>query len=198
MRIRWLSVFVALILAAVVHLAAVLALPFLATKDGWARLADLGDVNRLVVLPAAGPEQQSLPFMAPDVRYAVCRYELSDGPVRLVFPRLEELWMIAFYTPQGENFYAISGGDLRRDRIEVIVSTQAETLLELEAEVTEETENIVIVKAPQDSGLAIVRAPLRSASFSAQTEEALNRASCAPREQSPLLSSPGLPERRGG
>ena len=116
MRIRLPGLYIALglVLAGLIHIVAVLALPALAPKNGFSRLASLGPVNTIIQLPPAAPGQQPMPMMAPDVRYAFCRFDLSGGPVRLNARIADELLLIALYTPEAENFYSVVGADMKR------------------------------------------------------------------------------------
>jgi uncharacterized membrane protein len=166
-------------LAAFIHIVAVLSLPYLAPKNAWTRVSALTDANRMVVLPAASPSHQSLPLMAPDVRYGVCRFNLDNGPVRLSTQILDDLWSIAFYTPSGENFYAITGRELKRSQIEIIISTQNEIGVKAGASLLDEIEDLVVVDSPVREGIAVIRAPLLGPSYATQTETALRRGSCS-------------------
>src|SRR5262249_16791655 len=112
LRIPLLYVLLCLVLAGLIHMAAVLSLPSLAPKTAWERLVTLGATNRMIQLPALAPGQEVMPMMAPDVRYAFCRFDLAQGPVRLKGAVPNDLWMIAFYTPEGDNFYTVSGVDM--------------------------------------------------------------------------------------
>lgn len=179
-ELSWYPVIAALILAGTIHVGAVLSLPYLAPDNGWTRLSALGETNRLVVLPTASPAHQSIPLMAPDVRYAFCRYDLNAGPVRLSTRILDDLWMIAFYTPRGDNFYAISGGDIQRNKVEIIISSQSEQASELDRESDEDRDHVVVVTVPNKLGLVLIRAPLSGASYDTRTESALRAASCSP------------------
>lgn len=190
MKLSWVHAAAALFLGAVIHIAVVLTLPHLASRNAWARLLPLSQENAVTLLPAPTPEEQSLPYMAPDIRYAVCRYDLRDGPVRMAVHIPDELWMFAFYTRQGDNYYAITGGDIRRERVEFVISAEAQTLLELEMEATEEAENVIVVRAPEPTGLAVIRAPLRGFSHAERVERALAQATCLARRE-PVLEAPG-------
>ena len=165
-------------LATFIHIVAVLSLPYLAPKNAWARVTALTDENQMIVLPAASSSHQSLPLMAPDVRYGVCRFNLDSGPVRLSTQILDDLWSITFYTPGGENFYAITGRELKRSQIEIIISTQNEVGVKAGASLLDEIEDLVVVDSPVREGIALIRAPLLGPSYSAQTEAALRRGSC--------------------
>src|SRR6476646_1689036 len=68
------------------HLATVIILPRTATQDAYARLTEIAPVNTVVALPAPTPEKAVMPFMDPAFASAVCRYDLSQGPLKLTVP----------------------------------------------------------------------------------------------------------------
>lgn len=179
MRTLVVSMIGVILLAAFIHIVAVLTLPYLAPKSAWARVSALSEPNRMVVLPAASPSHQSLPLMAPDVRYGLCRFNLENGPVRLSTQILDNLWSIALYTPSGENFYAITGRELKRSRIEIIISTQNEVGVKAGASLLDEIEDLILVDSPVREGIAVIRAPLLGPSYVEQTVAALNRGACS-------------------
>jgi len=179
MKWLWLTIPATLVLASIIHLLAVLALPSLAPRSAWQRLSALGEPNEMVILPAASPSHQSLPLMAPDVRYAICRYDISDGPVRLTTQILDDFWIIAFYTPAGQNFYTISGGELKRDKIEIIISTKREAIFEVGANILDDVDDVVVVATPERQGVAMIRAPLAGPSYAGRIENALKQGSCS-------------------
>src|SRR5262249_11001088 len=100
-RIPGLYIVIVLVLAGLIQIIAVLTLPMLAPKNAHARLAALGPANTMIELPAAAPGRQVMPMMAPDVRYAFCRFDLANGPVRLKAAVPDDLWLIDLYTPEG-------------------------------------------------------------------------------------------------
>lgn len=179
MRSFWLAVPAAFVLAGLIHVAAVLAMPYLAPRTAWERLSALADSNEMLILPAATPEHQTLPLMAPDVRYAVCRFDISGGPVRLSTQIADDVWMIAFYTPGGQNFYTISGGELKRDKIEIVISSESEAIFEVGASILDEIDDLVVVASPERQGIAVIRAPVPSSDYAARVEQALTRSSCS-------------------
>jgi uncharacterized membrane protein len=169
-----------LVLTGLIHIVAVLLLPMVAPRNAYARLIGLGPVNTLVQLPAAEPGRQVIPMMAPDVRYALCRYDLSAGPVRLKAPIGDELWMIALYTPEGSNFYAVAGGDLKRDEIDLIIATGDQTVAEAGVDAPDGAARVLVVNSPVIEGIALIRAPLKGPSGTARAERTLQRAYCGP------------------
>lgn len=177
-RVSWFMVTIAILLAGIVHIATVFSMPHIVSRKAWDRLNAIGPVNKLTVLPAASPVHQSLPFMAPNIRYAICRYDLSDGPVRLKTAIFDDLSMIAFYTPSGANFYTISGADIKRNSIEVFISDKSAPVLAEEPENVDDVDNSVVVTVPHVRGVVVIRAPLASPSRGVRAEQMLSEAFC--------------------
>src|SRR6478672_6206251 len=119
LRIPLLYILLCLVRGGLIHIAAVLALPSLAPKNAWERLVTLGPANTMIQLPALTPGKEIMPMMAPDVRYAFCRFDLAQGPVRLKGAVPNDLWMIAFYTAEGDNFYTVSGVDMKSAQLDL-------------------------------------------------------------------------------
>ena len=177
-RIPGLFVLLAIVLAGLIHIVAVLALPALAPKDAWARLVPLGPANTMIHIPAAKPGEQVMPMMAPDVRYAFCRFDLTTGPVRLRAAVPDDLWMIAFYTPTGDNFYTVAGADMRRSQIDLIIARADQAVAEAGVDAPEEADDVVVVNSPLTEGIAMIRAPLAGPSHAKRAEESLKATYC--------------------
>jgi uncharacterized membrane protein len=177
-RIPGLFVLLAVVLAGLIHIAAVLALPLLAPKKAYARLAPLGRANTMIQIPATAPGSEIMPMMAPDVRYAFCRFDLTDGPVRLRAAVPDDLWMIAFYTPTGDNFYTIAGADMRRGQIDLVIARADQAVAEAGVDAPEEADDVVVVNSPETDGIAMIRAPLAGPSHGKRAEEALKATYC--------------------
>jgi uncharacterized membrane protein len=85
--IRWLAVLLAgLLLGGLVHLVSVLALPRIASQDAYSRIERITPVNAVKALPLAEPNNAPIPFMDPAFATAICRYDLSSGPIKLAVP----------------------------------------------------------------------------------------------------------------
>jgi uncharacterized membrane protein len=185
LRIPVLFILLCLVLAGLIHIAAVLSLPALAPKNAWTRLIPLGPVNTMIQIPPGSPEQSVLPMMAPDVRYAFCRFDLANGPVRLKAAVPDDLWLIAFYTPKGDNFYTVSGADMRRAQLDLIIAKADQPVAEAGVDAPEEADQVVVVTSPADEGIAVIRAPVPGPSRARRAEEALKATTCAPHLNKP-------------
>ena len=182
MRVRVPIIYVlfAVVLAGLIHIVAVLTLPILAPKNAWARLVPLGPANSMIMLPPPSPGQQVMPMMAPDVRYAFCRFDLTNGPVRLRATIPDDLWLIAFYTQQGDNFYTVAGTDMKAAKSISSLPSRSDGRRSGRRRARRASDEVVVVKSPVTEGIAMIRAPLAGVSRTARAEEALKATSCGP------------------
>ena len=155
--IRWLLWLLGgMLLGGIVHLATVLLLPSTATRDAYDRLVAIAPVNSIVQLPPPTPENAVLPFMDPAFSARVCRYDLSNGPLKLTTPVTQAYTSVSFYTRYGVAYYAINDRAAGRRVIELDLMTTAQR-----AEVPEDEEvtaaDRLIVESPTPTGLILVR-----------------------------------------
>jgi uncharacterized membrane protein len=100
--IRWLLWLLAgALLGGVVHLVAVLLLPRTATNDAYTRLSPIAPVNAVAPVPQPLPQNEVMPFMDPAFAAAVCRYDLSEGSIKLSVPVSPAYTSVSFYTRRG-------------------------------------------------------------------------------------------------
>ena len=156
--IRWLLLLVGgVLLGGVVHLATVIILPRTATQDAYARLTPIAPVNTVVALPIPSPEKAIMPFMDPAFASAICRYDLSEGPLKLTVPVSPAYTSISFYTRYDVAYYAINDRAAGRRVIELELMTPAQ-----HEQVPEDEEitaaDRLIVESPTPTGLIAIRA----------------------------------------
>src|SRR4249919_1124969 len=107
--IRWLLWLLGgLLLGGIVHLATVLLLPGMATQDAYSRLSPVAAVNEVTPIPAPSPEKSTMPFMDPAFAMSVCRYDLSEGPLKFSVPISQAYTSVSFYTRTDVAYYAIN------------------------------------------------------------------------------------------
>jgi uncharacterized membrane protein len=122
--IRWLLLLLGgALLGGIVHLATVIILPRTATQDAYARLERIAPVNKVVPLPASTPDSATMPFMDPAFASAVCRYDLSQGPLKLTVPVSLSYTSVSFYTRNDIAYYAINDRAAGRRVIELDLMT---------------------------------------------------------------------------
>lgn len=176
--IRWLLwIAGGILLGGVVHLATVLAMPRAATQDAYSRLVPLTPVNTMVPLPAPTAKSSIMPFMDPAFAEAVCRYDLTDGTIKLNAPVSEAYTSVTFYTRNSVAYYAINDRAAGKRAIELDLMTAAQ-----HAQVPEEEDvtaaDRLIIDSPTTTGLIVLRALAPAPSLMPMAYQALAAAQC--------------------
>lgn len=176
--IRWALWLVAgALLGAIVHLSTVLLLPRTATQDAYSRLAPVTPVNAVVPMPPPAPDAAVVPFMDPAFAAAVCRYDLSNGPIKLSAPVAPSYTSVSFYTRRGVAYYAINDRAAGRRVIELDLMTSAQRA-ELPEEEDVTAADRLIVESPTQTGLIVIRALAAEPGLTPAVRAALGNARC--------------------
>jgi uncharacterized membrane protein len=167
----------ALLLASIVHLSTVLAMPTAATQDAYSRLAQLTPVNAVVPLPPPSAQDATMPFMDPAFAVAVCRYDLASGALKLNAPLSQAYTSVTFYTRNSVAYYAINDRAAGRRAIELDLMTP-----EQHAQIPEEEDvtaaDRLIIESPTRRGLIVLRALAPEPSLMFMARRALAGAQC--------------------
>jgi uncharacterized membrane protein len=114
----------AAMIAALVHIVAILIIPLYAANDAFARLSRLGPVNATIALSQPSPQERLIPFGDPAVANAFCRFDLTAGPLRVKAPvDGSGFASLSFHTRRGSIFYAITDRAATRGMLEALVLT---------------------------------------------------------------------------
>ncbi len=175
---RWPVVLAALIAAGIVHILTVFALPSFYRTDAYSRLARTLPVNTFVILPSARPRAQVIPFQLPDARYAICRFDLGQGPLVVRATLTEPGWTLSAYTTAGETFYALPASEQRRLNLTLLVLPAGERFIGAAASARTLDTDVSQVTAPGRTGLIVIQAPIKGRSYLSETEAALAKAVC--------------------
>src|SRR6516165_2469521 len=155
--IRWLLLFLGgALLGGIVHLTTIIILPRMATQDAYSRLARTAPINTVIPLPAAAPESATMPFMDPAFASAVCRYDLSQGPLKLSVPVSLAYTSVSFYTRYDVAYYAINDRAAGRRVIELDLMTTKQRQDSPEDEQITAADRL-IVESPSLTGLIVAR-----------------------------------------
>jgi uncharacterized membrane protein len=194
---RWLLLILGgALLGGIVHLATVILLPRTATQDAYARLTPVAPVNTVVALPAPTPEKAIMPFMDPAFASAICRYDLSQGPLKLSVPVSPAYTSVSFYTRNDVAYYAINDHAAGRRVIELDLMTTAQhDQLPEDEEIT--AADRLIVESPTTTGLIAIRALAPEPGLMRAAQAAINGSRCgtAQPEPAPTPQPPPRPRR---
>ena len=176
--IRWLLWLLGgVLLGGIVHLTTILVLPRTATQDAFTRLEPIAPVNRVVPLPPPTAESSVLPFADPAFVAAVCRYDLTDGPLKLTAPVSQAYTSVSFYSRNGIAYYAINDRAAGRRTIELdLMTARQRAQLPDDEEVT--AADRLIVESPTATGLIVLRALSPEPGLTPTARGALDAAQC--------------------
>ncbi len=172
---------VVLIVAALVHLIVILVIPVVATRDAYARLAALGPVGATIGLPRPSPSETRLPFGDPALASAFCRYDLSNGPIRVKAPvGRAGFASLSFHTKRGAVLYALTDRAATQGLMEAVVGTAAQ-MREFVAHDDEDnpSQDLRIV-SPTNEGFVLMRAFSELPSLYDAAQEQTVGLSCSP------------------
>lgn len=178
-RFNWRLVGATFCAASILHIMATLAAPSMVTVAPFDRLARKLPLNTMQILPPVTSNAQPLPFLAPDARYAMCRFDSTAGEILISAVLPAPGWTLSLHSKEGENFYTAVAQPGRSTDVSLILIPTDERFTGLTPEATgkqgQESRSLTLV-APE--GIAIVRAPDTGHAFRAISEAELARARC--------------------
>jgi uncharacterized membrane protein len=178
------TIIVGVLLGGVVHLVSVLALPRIATQDAYSRLTPMTTLNAVTPLPLAEPGTSPMPFMDPAFATAICRYDLSEGPLKLTVPVSQAYTSVSFYTRNEIAYYAINDRSAGKKVIELDLMTEAQHgELPEDEEVT--SADRLIIDSPTSTGLIVLKALAPEPGLMPQAQASLKAASCSVQTEPP-------------
>lgn len=177
--IRWtLLLLGGVLLGGIVHLGTIFVLPLTATQDAYSRLMPVAAANRALALPAPAPEKATMPFMDPAFASVVCRYDLTQGPIKLTVPVSSAYTSVSFYTRADIAYYAINDRAAGGRAIELdLMTAEQHSQLPEDEEIT--AADRLIVESPSVTGLIAIRALALSPEMMPLAQNAIAAAQCA-------------------
>ena len=148
-----------IVIAGITHLASILMMPRLAPRDAYARMEAMVPLHRTTLLPRSDDPKAGDPFDDPALARAVCRYDLSRGPLRLrasLAP--DSLMLLSFHSRHGDIYYSMTDRSATRGRLEALIFTR-DQLDDVEANDSEdELPRELRIIAPTSLGFILLRA----------------------------------------
>lgn len=182
-RLSWQAVAVAAVTGGIVHIAATLVIPQFARASAFQRLSAGLTANVMRVIPPASPDLNVLPFLAPDERIAVCRFDVAKGPVDIAAILPEKGWTLGLYTASGDNFYIVPAHDMRRFDVALTLVPAQDRYFGVFNMGRQPDTTALQVSVPTTEGFMVVRGTVRSRSHAADAEFILHQARCTQRKQ---------------
>ena len=180
---NWTLILAAPVAAAILHICATLAAPHLTAASAYSRLAPALPLNKMQVLGPVAPGKEPLPFLSPDGRYAMCRFDATSGPVTVTANLPPEPgWMLAVVSPQGDNVYAAASAEGRSTPISIALVPSEDHFLGVTPEARGIARNVQPpVPVAITHGIVVVRGPDNGIAYRRDLVAGLKRAQCSAR-----------------
>ena len=128
--------------------------------------------------------------MGPACATATCRYDLTEGPIKLAVPVSQAYTSVSFYTDRDVAYYAINDRSAGRKVIELDLMTEAQhAALPEDEEIT--AADRLIVDSPTPTGLILLKALAADPGLMAQARASLAAATCKVQTEPPAKPGAG-------
>ena len=167
-----------LLLGGIIHVAIVFMVPLFAAKDAWAQMRQFGRDGQFHLLPVPEAGAEPLTSLDPRMIQAVCRFRLSDGPVRVQALLPDEFWSVAIFDRRGRNLYSLNDRAADRSRIDLVILTSVQ-MAQLRQDPPPSLETAIVLELPIDDGFVLLRAFVPDDSVLTDATGSLRTADCA-------------------
>ena len=168
-----------LVIAVGVHIAAILASPYLAEQDAFAKVQSTLTADKAQIIGAPGGENTWLPRPDPAVAVATCAFDLRNGPMRVSAPTGSLPLSFSFHKESGGVFFAVTDRAAVRGELEIVAMTGRQLDEARAAEDENDPSRDVRIVAPELQGFVIVRVVAPAPSLRPQAEDMAKAVSCS-------------------
>lgn len=130
-------------------------------------------VHQFVLTEKISPQNQTIVRASPDLAYSICRFDLSDGPIRISGARWEGYASLSIFDADTNNVLATSLDLASGEPNEI-------TLIRVGEDRPEVSEGSLIVELEQPFGLALIRRLAPSQELYDQAAQLSAQDRCAP------------------
>ncbi|HWB47419.1 MAG TPA: DUF1254 domain-containing protein [Hyphomicrobiaceae bacterium] len=170
----------AALLGGIIHILTVLAVPVMGRSNALQVLRGSLPANEMVMVPPWPEGAKPLPFLGAGALYAICRYDLTGGPVEISAALIDAGWTLSLHAPAGDNFYVVPAQEGRTSEVSFVLVPPADQGGDFTTPARASNDDTTQLASPTLEGLVVVRAPLKGVAWRSQTEAVLRRAQCTP------------------
>ncbi|MER8435818.1 DUF1254 domain-containing protein [Mesorhizobium sp. M1312] len=171
------SVLLGLLGAGIIHIIVLLLVPEFSERNAWSRLAMASDLYRMTRLDAESGGTPVVKSVDPLFYAAACRFDLSEGMVRVKAPGNVPFWSVSVYDRSGHNIYSFNDHSATGRVLDSIVLTPAQ-MIEIRKNLPEELQGAIFVEAPIDEGMFVIRSFVPDDSWRPIVSRFLEQSSC--------------------
>ena len=169
---RWIAG--ALLIAVIVHVASLLALPRLIMLRTMAAITRSAPANTIHYPPRPTASARGVVRPSPDLLYAICVYDLgaANGAVRVSTHDMPEgYWSVSVFDADTDNFYALNDRQAGAGSVDFL-------LMAKQASVSDG--RLPVVAAPTQRGIVLFRTLIDDEKHFAEIDAARHHADCEP------------------
>jgi uncharacterized membrane protein len=163
--------------AALLHIMIVLAIPRYADRDAWTRIRALGATNFFHILQTG--KADGLTSANPFTRTAVCRFEITNEPVRVTAFGSTPYWSLAIFDPSANEIYSMNDRTATDGELDIVVVTPLQ-MIGFRKSLPEGLVDSVLIEFPETMGYLVLRTVSPDDSWEAIVREFLGEATCQP------------------
>lgn len=145
--------FCGLVLAGIIHIAIILLIPSVGTKDASDQLSQNYQPWEFVAL---SDNNTKIADVDPFFRIGACRFDLSEAPLMVAGPPTDAFWSASVFDEDGQILYSLNKRTAIGSQLSMLVvnPVQMSNLRELQPQ---EMETSIIVEARKDKGFMVLR-----------------------------------------
>ena len=161
----------------VIHIVAVLAFPAYGGRSLWNAVEAYGPERTFAVIPRPAPGEETIAYLDPNMAHAICRFDLSRGPNRIV-AALSGFWAVGIFDARGQNLFSLTSGGADREILDLLIARPQE-LTPLRRDPPPILEEAVVVDLAVDRAVMVIRAFVPDPTQWDQVAAMLATADCA-------------------
>ncbi len=160
-----------LILAGIIHIAAILTWPTFVMGRLTSNIEERIGTGVIGHAPRATAESRSVVRPSPDLIYSICGFDVSKGPLRISAPVPKDTYFsLSMFGDNSDNFFVVNDQQLPKDTIDVILVQNEDQVSTLGG--------APIVVAPSDRGVVLFRTLIQSEDRFEELNTVRQQASC--------------------
>ncbi len=175
MRRMLLALAIGIVGAGLVHIAVILLIPAYAPASAWSRLSSATEPFKLRRLDDADFLQDGDPLFSS----AACRFDLTQGPLRLTASGNVPFWSVAIINSRSQTIWSMNDRNGTEDDLDLMVVNRLQDI-EFKREMPPTLASTVFAQSNDDQGIAIVRIFRPDESYEPVSDSFLRSASCRP------------------
>ena len=163
--------------AGIVHIVVLLLVPVFSERDAWSRLAKKGVPYSFVQTVRDDDTVLTIKSNDPLFESAACRFDLSEGPVRILGTGTVPFWSVSVYDRRGQNLYSFNDRIATGGILDLLIVNAAQ-ILELRKDPPPEIVSAVIAETDITEGVVVLRSFMPDASWRQLVQDYMSRAVC--------------------